>query len=192
MAKIERALERTLRFEGGWVHDPDDRGGETYKGIARRSFPAWIGWHLIDALKQGEQDQRVLNRRLAGSTDLQHLVLEFYRENFWLQVHGDEISSQAIAEQLFDCAVHLGVKRAVGLLQEALNLLSGPDAESLQTDGAPGPLTLAALDRALLRGGGEQDLHRLFNLLRGMHYIKLAKARSSQYKFLRGWLRRLA
>lgn len=35
MAKFEHALQLLLQHEGGYVNDPDDQGGETYKGIAR-------------------------------------------------------------------------------------------------------------------------------------------------------------
>jgi len=35
MAKFKISHERTGGFEGGYVNDPDDRGGETAFGIAR-------------------------------------------------------------------------------------------------------------------------------------------------------------
>ncbi len=28
------AYDETMGYEGGYVHDPTDRGGETYKGIS--------------------------------------------------------------------------------------------------------------------------------------------------------------
>jgi len=37
MAKFNLAFSKMLFHEGGYVNDPDDLGGETYKGIARNS-----------------------------------------------------------------------------------------------------------------------------------------------------------
>ena len=33
------AIEHVLKFEGGYVNDPDDPGGETNFGISKRSYP---------------------------------------------------------------------------------------------------------------------------------------------------------
>ena len=52
MADFKEAFELTLAHEGGYVKDPDDRGGETYKGIARRYNPGWSGWARIDKAKK--------------------------------------------------------------------------------------------------------------------------------------------
>ena len=35
MANFEEAYKKTSDFEGGYVNDEDDAGGETYRGIAR-------------------------------------------------------------------------------------------------------------------------------------------------------------
>ena len=35
MANFDIAYRRTSRFEGGYVNDPKDAGGETYNGISR-------------------------------------------------------------------------------------------------------------------------------------------------------------
>ena len=52
MADFHKALKRTAKYEGGYVNDPADAGGETYKGISRRANPKWDGWQLIDAHKK--------------------------------------------------------------------------------------------------------------------------------------------
>ncbi|MFM7564688.1 MAG: glycosyl hydrolase 108 family protein, partial [Planctomycetota bacterium] len=39
MADFAIAFDETMINEGGYVDDPDDRGGETYRGVARRFHP---------------------------------------------------------------------------------------------------------------------------------------------------------
>jgi lysozyme family protein len=191
MADLGSALARTLRFEGGWVDDPVDRGGETYCGISRCFANSWIGWQLIDAMKQGYPDKQILNRKLAALPDLEHLVFEFYREHYWRPLSGARIASQTLADQIFDCAVHVGVKSCVKMLQEALNLLAISSGSPLNVDGVLGPLTLAAIEKTVTRERDAQDLSRLLQLLRGAHYLSIVRTNPTQRRYLRGWLRRL-
>jgi lysozyme family protein len=44
MAEFNPALEKVLSHEGGYVVDPNDPGGETYKGVARKIHSKWDGW----------------------------------------------------------------------------------------------------------------------------------------------------
>jgi len=50
MANFETALMSTLKREGGFVNDPADSGGMTYRGISRKSNKRWVGWPIIDAM----------------------------------------------------------------------------------------------------------------------------------------------
>ena len=52
MAEFDISFQKVLSYEGGYVNDPDDPGGETYKGIARKMNSKWDGWVLVDLLKQ--------------------------------------------------------------------------------------------------------------------------------------------
>ena len=52
MADFDKALRKLLAIEGGYVNDPGDPGGETYKGVARRYNASWPGWSRIDAAKR--------------------------------------------------------------------------------------------------------------------------------------------
>ncbi|NMC42891.1 MAG: hypothetical protein GYA46_03150, partial [candidate division Zixibacteria bacterium] len=147
MADFARAFRKTIRFEGGYVNDPDDPGGETYRGIARRHHPGWEGWTVIDAAKNSPDFPGCLDHRKA----LQEAVRLFYRQQYWDRIRGNSIASQEVADEVFEAGVNLGVTRAVTFLQTALNVLNR--GQTLYTDvvedGVCGPDTLAALEAYL-------------------------------------------
>lgn len=51
MANFKEAINKTLKFEGGYVNDPDDSGGETFLGISRVNNKSWKGWKLLINVK---------------------------------------------------------------------------------------------------------------------------------------------
>jgi lysozyme family protein len=51
MAHFKTAYALTMGHEGIYSNNPKDRGGETYKGIARKFHPSWEGWKAIDRMK---------------------------------------------------------------------------------------------------------------------------------------------
>jgi lysozyme family protein len=85
MALFEDALKKTLLNEGGYVNDPDDPGGETYKGVARKIFSKWDGWKIVDSLKQ----QSGFPSSLDKNGELQNQIHDFYKVNFWDRISGD-------------------------------------------------------------------------------------------------------
>jgi lysozyme family protein len=130
MTAWEMALGFTLAYEGGWVNAPNDRGGETYRGISRVNWPNWPGWELIDEEKVREG----FPGRLVGMSSLAELVIGFYQVNFWDPLHGDELPIK-MAVALFDFAVNSGVARAVRTMQIVLGAT---------VDGVLGPKTIKA------------------------------------------------
>lgn len=126
------AIQFVLSYEGGYANDPSDTGGETFRGVSRRSWPLWEGWEIVDRVKSAfpEDFRSVLLR----DDDLRLRATDFYRQNFWAAIHGDELPDK-FAVALFDAAVHSGVKRAVRLLQSALDEYA---------DGVVGPKTVKA------------------------------------------------
>ncbi len=188
MADFKEAFELTLAHEGGYVKDPDDRGGETYNGIARRHNPGWSGWARIETAKK----RHGFPKTLKSDQALQSAAANFYRSHYWDKFQGDRIPVQAIANELFDTAVNLGVARAVEFLQRALNVLNRNGAlfDDLVTDGVFGARSLAAL-RAYLKKDKPDYLLKVQNVLQGMHYIELMNRSPLQEKFARGWLKRV-
>ena len=57
MIDFEAAFEHLLRWEGGYVNDPDDLGGETKYGITKRRYPR------LDIRNLTIEDARAIYRR---------------------------------------------------------------------------------------------------------------------------------
>ena len=52
MANFQQAFQHTAAAEGGYSNNPKDKGGETYRGIARKYWPDWAGWIIVDEYKR--------------------------------------------------------------------------------------------------------------------------------------------
>jgi len=109
MANYKEAIKKVLQTEGGYVNDPDDAGGETYKGIARNFWRNWSGWPVIDHAR-GHDD---FPHCLGSIVLVQDAVINFYKQNFWDKIGGDFVDNQDIANNLVDSAVNEGIKPAV-------------------------------------------------------------------------------
>lgn len=176
MADLKLALPRLLKNEGGYSNDPDDTGGETYRGISRKNFPEWRGWNIVDAHKPLKDEEIIVD----GSLDAD--IEYFYRINFWNVNRLDEVSDQEIATKLLDMCVNLGSSRAIKILQQELNIVLGIE---LKVDGNMGPQTLSALNKS-----NPEELLDYVRLSLSSFYMALAIKRPQNQKFLKGWLRR--
>ena len=113
------ALTNTLAIEGGYANDPNDTGGETYRGISRVHHPKWPGWKIIDACKHSGIP--LVSRELLTS-----MVNAFYHDEFWLKAGCNIVDtmSELVAEELFEASVNCGRGNGVKFLQRALNVLN--------------------------------------------------------------------
>jgi lysozyme family protein len=188
MANFNTSYDKLLKHEGGYSNDSVDRGGETYKGIARNFHSYWEGWAIIDNMKGGN----TFPDNLKDNNDLDLLVRDFYKKAFWDKLYGDEVHNQAIADELFDIGVNMGVSKAVNFLQIGLNCLNrnGRDYPNISEDGKLGPITLDTLNIYLEKNRIDY-LYKAINILQGMHYINIMKGNESQERFARGWLKRV-
>ena len=118
LVEFDDIIEVVLHHEGGYVNDPDDPGGETKYGVAKRSHP----------------DVDIANLTKEGAK-------EIYKEHYW-----DRNKVESLSEDLrhiyFDMCVNQGRGRAVKIMQRAANA-KGAD---LVVDGGMGPKTIAAMD----------------------------------------------
>lgn len=176
MADFEKAVQKTLQLEGGYVNDPADPGGPTKYGITEATARA---------------------HGYAG--DMRELPLEkakeIYKKSYWDVARLDEFPSQLIAENVFDCNVNCGARVGGRLLQEALNLLNVDPSgrrmyEETYVDGRVGLNTLATLNKALQsRRDMESLIIVMFNCLRASRYVDIVRSRPKSKKFMIGWLK---
>lgn len=96
---IDKALEFVLQWEGGYVNDPDDAGGETKYGIAKRFFP-----HL----------------------DIKNLTMDeakaIYESQYWTRAGCPWMKDYNLATVVFDTAVNCGVGFAKATLAKTENI----------------------------------------------------------------------
>lgn len=190
MASFELAYNITLGHEGGYSNDPDDAGGETYKGVSRRYHPDWEGWAVIDAYKANNNPKFPECLDIDGP--LQDMIKKFYKQNYWNLFWGDTIPNQFIVNELFDTSVNMGISRAIKYLQIGLNVLNrnGKLYPDIVEDGKFGYGTLKALN-AYLSTDSPELLYKIMNVLQGAHYIEYMKKDPKQEKSCRGWFSRI-
>lgn len=182
----------TKKHEGGYVNDPQDAGGETYRGVSRVYWSRWAGWEVIDHYKR-EHPKNIHAATKAMDSDhyLREQVHIFYKGNFWDRVRGDEVTDQDVANELFDTGVNMSVYRATLFLQKALNLLNGNGKRysDIMEDGRFGNYTLGTLKKYLARYP-RKKLLKLQNHFQERHYVDYALRNPSQERFMMGWLNR--
>ena len=100
--EFKKALKFTLKWEGGYVNDPKDPGGETKWGISKRAYPS------LD---------------IKGITPEQ--AAEIYARDYWDHCGCDSLG-WPLSAVAFDTGVNCGVPRTIAWLRDehtALDLL---------------------------------------------------------------------
>lgn len=81
---FDKALEQVLKDEGGYVNDPIDSGGETFRGVSRNNNPNWRGWKLIDEAKaKGHKTASQINAYFKNHAEMASIVAEIYRKDYY-------------------------------------------------------------------------------------------------------------
>ena len=175
MADFKTAFRKTDQAEGKYSNHPQDPGGETYRGISRRAHPDWPGWAIIDKTSVYTYD---------SNQELQQLVEELYEREYWDALLLDFSHSQRVANEIYDTAVNMGLRRATKFLQVALDALG----YTIKIDSRLGTITMGLLNKALSDDyRNEEVILRLMDSQQGVHYILQRKP-----VFIKGWaLKRL-
>ena len=167
MASFDLFLPIVLQFEGGYVDDPTDPGGETNKGITMATFQQCSHELLgIDPT----------SGNLKSITDAQAGVI--YKTLYWNKIQGDAFAAQGLANIVCDFFVNAGT-HATKLLQHVLNDMGGNVVE----DGTIGQSSLQAL-----AAFDQVQVYRQYKEGRIGYYQALGQ---KYPQFLKGWLNRV-
>lgn len=167
MADINILFPFILSFEGGYVNDPDDRGGATNKGVTIAT------WRQVGYDKDGDGDIDTNDLRLLTDADVRDRVL---RPHYWDRWKADYIRSQSVANLVVDWVWASG-RHGITKVQRVLGV---------KADGIVGPKTLEAINAREPRPLFEAIKAERRKFIRG-----IIASNPRQRKFEAGWLRRL-
>jgi lysozyme family protein len=163
--RFAACLDHVLASEGGYANHPSDPGGATNMGITRKTLAMWRGispwWDLPTS------DVQALSRNEAA---------KIYKARYWDRCRGGSLPA-GLDLALFDYAVNSGPLRAVKELQRICGT---------NLDGFVGPLTLAAVKKAVAEQGVAQLVTRLCD--RRLGFLRRLETFAT---FGRGWTRRI-
>jgi lysozyme family protein len=167
MASFDLCLPIVLKFEGGYVDDPTDPGGETNKGITMGTFRECS--HELLGIDPTSDSLKALTDAQAGI---------IYKARYWDKMQGDSIDLQDLANIVCDFYVNAGT-HAITLFQHVLNGMGA----HLVEDGVLGPASVKAL-----LGLAQDEVYREYKQGRISYYQTLGK---KYPQFLKGWLNRV-
>lgn len=173
---------------GGYVDDPEDRGGATKYGVSLRWLLAQGRLSPADAQRWDIDHSGALDWRDVAAMTLADAE-EIYYRFFWIRP-GVYRLPEPFDAALFDQVVNAGEAAAVKLLQQALNetLADIGSMATLRVDGVLGSFT-----EGRLRAAVAIRKDRLLNAYRAHaagRYRAIVAADPSQARFLDGWLKR--
>lgn len=167
MADVRKLSPYILRWEGGYVNDPDDLGGATNMGVT-------IGtWKQVGYDKDGDGDIDVDDLKKLTVDDVVNRVL---KPHYWDRWKADSIKNQSIANILVDWVWASGA-HGIKIPQQILGVL---------VDGAVGAKTIAALNAR-----DPKDLFAQLKQARINFIEDICRKRAANNKFRKGWLNRL-
>lgn len=117
-----KCLSFVLKEEGGFVNDPVDKGGMTYKGICRKYYPDLFMWNIVDSILVDGGDKKQINRQLSNSYKVDTEISDVYRKEYWDKCNCDDLE-YPLCLCVFDTAVNMGVGQA----KRFLVLTSNPE-----------------------------------------------------------------
>lgn len=168
MANVNDLVPLILKWEGGFVNDPKDRGGATNMGVTLNT------WKSVGYDKNGDKKIDVKDLKLLSKEDVVKKVLKPY---YWDKWRADEINNQSIANILVDW-VYTSGKYGITKVQAMLNL---------KPDGVVGNKTLSAINDY----PNQRQLFQRIKNERLAFIDRIVKNNPSQRRFLKGWKNRI-
>lgn len=167
MADVRKLAPFILKWEGGFVNDPDDLGGATNMGVT-------IGtWKSCCYDKDGDGDIDVDDLHLLTREDVVNRVL---KPHYWDRWKADEIKSQSVANILVDWVWASGA-HGIKIPQRLLGVT---------VDGIVGPKTIAAVNAK-----NPRELFDMIKIARFDFIEDICRKRPTNNKFKRGWMNRI-
>lgn len=178
--RFQRAFQHTVRFEGGFVDDPDDPGGATNYGVSLRYLLSTGEIEAFDYDADGDVDADDIRKMTPEDAQ------KIYAERFWFDWM-TTFKYELLAVKVFDFGVNTGPGQAGKFLQRAINEQL-PRGHRLIVDGIVGPATCRivkdlTLDQNIIAADDLEDHAARF-------YYGLSEKRRASRKYLFGWLRR--
>ena len=102
---FEKTLQFILRYEGGYVNDPYDLGGETNCGITYSTYNAY------------RKSKNLPVQSVKYITDEE--IRDIYYNNYYKASGADKVTNPVLAAYTFDTAVNMGVSRAKSILEQS-------------------------------------------------------------------------
>ncbi|MBK1725689.1 glycoside hydrolase family 108 protein [Halorhodospira neutriphila] len=158
----ETIIDHIIEREGGFVHDPDDRGGATRYGVTRETLSEYRG-----------EPASVEDVRQLTEAEARQIYRKWYVEGPGY----DAVEDGALRALLVDSAVQHGPSRATRWLQRAAGA---------KADGVFGPQTAEAVSSR-----PADQLYAGVLRRRAEAYGQLITEDPSQARFAHGWMRRL-
>lgn len=107
---FDKMLKFVLLREGGYSNNPNDKGGETNKGITYQTYNSY------------RKSRGLSPRSVKYITDEE--VRDIYYNNYYKASGADKIQNPKLAAYVFDTAVNMGVSRAKEFLAKSGNDLN--------------------------------------------------------------------
>lgn len=167
MADVRKLAPFILKWEGGFVNDPDDLGGATNMGVT-------IGiWKSCGYDKDGDGDIDVDDLHLLTREDVVNRVL---KPHYWDRWKADLIQDQSVANILVDWVWASGA-HGIKIPQRLLGVTM---------DGIVGPKTIAAVNAK-----NPRELFDMIKIARFDFIEDICRKRPANNKFKRGWMNRI-
>ena len=165
MASVEKLAPFLMKWEGGYVCDPDDMGGATNMGVTIETYRAYCR-------KNGLPHPSLARlKKLSKST-----WMGILKSMYWDRFGGDGIESQSVANICVDWLWMSG-SVAIKRVQEIVGV---------KVDGIVGAKTLAAINNR-----SPLPLFGAIKQARKEHIDEICAKRPVNEKFRRGWMNRL-
>ena len=163
--RVNDIIENSLKWEGGYVNHPNDKGGPTNMGITLKTLRGVKPNASIEDIKKLTKETAV----------------KIYKKLYYYGMGVDNFP-QDVQDVVFDMNVLHGKKNSIIIVQRALRSLGA----SIVVDGIAGPKTMGAA-----MASNPLFFRKSINNEREKFVERIVARNPSQSVFLKGWKNRI-